>query len=80
MTAMLVVPFHTIIMVRLPLCQSNAPLRGSGIIKAANKKLADVIYFDNKGVLRKEKSWKGWRDKKIDSQEFLNRQLLQSCI
>jgi hypothetical protein len=35
-------------------------------------KLAYVIYFDNKGVLRKEKSWEGWRDKKIAAQEFVN--------
>jgi hypothetical protein len=35
-------------------------------------KLAYVIYFDNKGVLRKEKSWESWRDKKIDAQEFDN--------
>lgn len=34
--------------------------------------LAYVIYFDNKGVLRKEKSWEGWRDKKIAAQEFNN--------
>lgn len=35
-------------------------------------KLAYVTYFDLKGVLRKEKSWEGWRDKKIDPQEFDN--------
>lgn len=35
-------------------------------------KLAYVIYFDNKGVLRKEKSWNQWRDHKIGSQEFDN--------
>jgi len=35
-------------------------------------KLGYVIYYDHKGVLRKEKSWQGWRDKKIDSQEFEN--------
>lgn len=29
------------------------------------KKLAYVIYFDQKGVLRKEKSWQSWRDHKI---------------
>lgn len=29
-------------------------------------KLAYVIYYDNKNVLRKEKSWESWRDKKID--------------
>ncbi len=28
-------------------------------------KLAYVIYFDDKNVLRKETSWEGWRDKKI---------------
>ncbi|OPH61869.1 hypothetical protein BC351_01105 [Paenibacillus ferrarius] len=31
------------------------------------KKLAYVIYFDQKGVLRKESSWNGWRDKSIDN-------------
>lgn len=36
------------------------------------KRLAYVIYFDNKGVLRKEKSWEGWRDKKIAAKEFVN--------
>lgn len=36
------------------------------------RKLAYVIYFDEKGVLRKEKSWESWRDKKIDPQELDN--------
>jgi hypothetical protein len=36
------------------------------------KKLGYVIYFDNKGVLRKETSWQGWRDGKIEPQEFDN--------
>lgn len=36
------------------------------------KKLAYVIYFDDKGVLRKEKSWEGWRDKKIKPDEYDN--------
>ena len=36
------------------------------------KKLAYVIYFDQKGVLRKEKSWETWRDKKIEPTEFVN--------
>lgn len=36
------------------------------------KKLAYVIYFDQKGVLRKETSWQGWRDKKIDPLEVSN--------
>ncbi|MGJ0846512.1 hypothetical protein ACR77J_07480 [Tissierella praeacuta] len=31
------------------------------------KKLAYVTYFDEKGKLRKEKSWNGWRDKSIDN-------------
>lgn len=35
-------------------------------------KLAYVIYYDNKGTLRKEKSWESWRDKKIDPDEFDN--------
>lgn len=34
--------------------------------------LAYVIYYDEKNVLRKEKSWEGWRDKSIDAQEFPN--------
>lgn len=29
------------------------------------KKLAYVIYYDNKGVLRKENSWEGWREGNI---------------
>ena len=36
------------------------------------KKLAYVIYTDAKGVLRKEKSWEGWRDKKIDPETYDN--------
>lgn len=35
-------------------------------------KLAYVIYYDNKGKLRKESSWQSWRDKKIDADEFDN--------
>lgn len=35
-------------------------------------KLAYVIYYDEKGKIRKEKSWDGWRDHKIDSVEFDN--------
>ena len=35
-------------------------------------KLAYVIYWDKKGVLRKERSWEGWRDKKITNEEFVN--------
>jgi hypothetical protein len=35
-------------------------------------KLAYVIYFDHKNKLRKEASWEGWRDKKIDPSEFTN--------
>lgn len=36
------------------------------------QKLAYVIYWDDKNVLRKEKSWESWRDKKIDSIEVDN--------
>jgi len=36
------------------------------------KRLAYVIYYDDKGKLRKETSWEGWRDKKIDPEEFDN--------
>jgi hypothetical protein len=35
-------------------------------------KLGFVTYLDDKGVLRQEKSWEGWRDKKIAVQEFDN--------
>lgn len=35
-------------------------------------KLAYVIYFDGKGVLRKEASWTSWRDEKIEPLEFAN--------
>lgn len=35
-------------------------------------KLAYVIYYDEKGKLRKEKSWEGWRDKDIPAEEFEN--------
>lgn len=31
------------------------------------KKLAYVIYFDHKSVLRKEASWNSWRDRSIDN-------------
>ena len=36
------------------------------------KKLAYIIYFDQKGVLRKEKSWGSWRDKSIEPIKFEN--------
>lgn len=36
------------------------------------KKLAYVIYYDEKGKLRKEGSWESWRDKKIDPAEYEN--------
>lgn len=36
------------------------------------KKLAYVIYWDSKGVLRKETSWKGWRDDKIEPMDLDN--------
>lgn len=35
-------------------------------------KLAYITYFDEKGILRKEKSWESWRDKKIAAHEFDN--------
>ena len=35
-------------------------------------KLAYVIYYDEKGKLRKEKSWNGWRDQNIPNEEFEN--------
>lgn len=36
------------------------------------KKLAYVIYYDSKGVLRKETSWQSWRDKKIEPMDVDN--------
>lgn len=36
------------------------------------KRLAYVIYYDGKGVLRKQKSWDGWRDKNIEAEDFDN--------
>ena len=36
-------------------------------------KLAYIIYFDEKGVLRKEKSWQSWRNKDIDPIQFDNK-------
>lgn len=35
-------------------------------------KLAYVIYYDEKGKLRKEHSWQNWRDRNIDPQELVN--------
>lgn len=35
-------------------------------------KLAYVTYIDDKGILRKQTSWDGWRDEKIDPVEFAN--------
>jgi len=35
-------------------------------------KLAYIIYYDAKGKLHKEKSWEGWRDKKLPIEEFEN--------
>ncbi|AMW61619.1 hypothetical protein JUGLONE_215 [Bacillus phage Juglone] len=34
--------------------------------------LAYIIYYDETGKLRKEKSWESWRDTKIPNQEFEN--------
>lgn len=35
-------------------------------------KLAYVVYYDEKGKLRKEASWNNWRDEKIPNEEFDN--------
>lgn len=35
-------------------------------------KLAYVIYYDSKNVLRKEKSWEGWRNKEILPNDYEN--------
>lgn len=37
-----------------------------------NGQLAYIIYYDNKGKLRKEKSWESWRDKSIQPIDFDN--------
>lgn len=37
-----------------------------------SKKLAYVIFYDHKNVLRKEKSWQSWRDEKIKPEDFDN--------
>lgn len=36
------------------------------------QKLAYVIYYDEKGKLRKEKSWNSWRDSDIEAADFTN--------
>lgn len=36
------------------------------------KKLAYIIYYDEKGKIRKETSWEGWRDKSIEPQDIDN--------
>ena len=36
-------------------------------------KLAYIIYFDEKGKLRKENSWNGWRDTKIPNEIYENK-------
>ncbi len=46
-----------------------------GFVKRSDtytKQLAYVIYYDEKGQIRKETSWEGWRDKGIDPEEFDN--------
>ena len=45
-----------------------------------NGRLAYVIYFDNKGVLRKEKSWESWRDHDIQPEEYDNTPQDGFCI
>ena len=35
-------------------------------------RLAYVIYYDQKNTLRKETSWKGWCDPKIEANDFDN--------
>lgn len=35
-------------------------------------RLAYIIYWDKKGVLRKENSWQGWRDQQIPPESFDN--------
>ena len=35
-------------------------------------KLAFIVYTDSKGAIKKQKSWDGWRDHKIEPKEFDN--------
>jgi hypothetical protein len=35
-------------------------------------KLTYIIYYDEKGKLRKETSWNNWRDKEIENDKFKN--------
>lgn len=37
-----------------------------------SRRLAYIIYYDSKGVLRKKTSWKNWRDKSIEPIEIDN--------
>lgn len=37
-----------------------------------NGKLAYIIYYDNKGVLRKQTSWDNWRDESITAEDYQN--------
>lgn len=41
----------------------------------AETKLAYIIYWDEKGVLRKEKSWQDWRDPELGELELANEPL-----
>lgn len=43
-------------------------------------KLAYIIYYDNKGILRKEKSWNGWIDKDIEAEEYENTPQSGFCL
>ena len=43
-----------------------------GFQKRQEGNLAFIVYRDEKKVLRKEKSWNGWRDKSIDPLEIEN--------
>jgi len=37
-----------------------------------SKKLAFVVWYDDKGQLKQEKSWNGWRDQSIDAIDYDN--------
>lgn len=43
-------------------------------------KLAYVIYYDDKGKLRKEQSWNGWRHRDIEPEEFENKPQSGICL
>ena len=44
-----------------------------------SKKLAYVIYWDDKGKLRKQDSWEHWRDKDIEPYLLMLKSMVDAC-